>query len=199
MININLIAERRNKRIREAATIRWAILGGISLAGLVIFLVFITFVERGWEQGQCRKLSDEITRKKADYTDVQQIEAEIRRMEPRVVMLKQVRASEGAWMTILADLSTVIPSDVFLETVTANAKEKEIALRLTGVARDQQAVAHFLTVLRTETKWALTPQLGPVAADKSSTTLPGGAERPEMKRVRFEISVPIRGMMGGNL
>jgi len=132
---------------------------------------------------------DDLLHQRAELVEIQR---QIDRKGPVVDLLKQVRVSEGAWMTILADISRVIPHDVALANFHTQAGKDGVQLRLSGRALNEKKVAAFMNAINEQTLWAKTASLGPVSNERT-----GGDEGPQVKR--FEIIVPVRGMLGGDL
>lgn len=194
MININLIAERRARKLREMTIIR---VGFLSLVFLAIFVVLLNMYA-GYQQISARSdqslANREIAQLQPQYEALQKIQLEIRDREPVVKLLEQVQVSEGAWMTIFTDLSIITPRSVALSGVSASADDKGVGLRIGGRAQDQSTVAAFMEALRQQTGWAGTPELKSLTSD--ATGKDGKASK---LAVRFELQVPVRGLVGGNL
>jgi Tfp pilus assembly protein PilN len=189
MININLIADRRAKKVREKTIVR--------LSGLAIVIVLIAMLGmNGYAyytlisaQREDDRISLTLDSNKVKYDELLVIQQRINDMEPRVKLLKQVRVSEAAWMTILRDVSRVIPDTIVLDSITAASSDNGIVLRLNGKARDQDAVASFMERLRVQTAWADKPSTGAINSIQTGN-VPG---------VAFDLTVPVRELVGGEL
>lgn len=190
MININMIAERRARKMREVTTLRFAALGVL----LVLLFSILLNVEKVFEcrtaRSQRDDAKDQLAKLQTERTKLQGVLDEIGEKKPVVRLLEQVRVSEGAWMTILADTSRITPSDVVINSFSTTATAEGINLHISGNARDEQTVGAFMLAMRQQTLWAKTPSLGSVAALDDSN---------KGKIVRFDLTVPVRDLMGGEL
>lgn len=189
MININLIAERRARQIREALFLRFAALGVVALFVVMVVLNATAAMERNDLQRQIRQVNAELRELEIAQAKLNEIIEEINQYKPLVTLLEHVRVSEGVWMTIFADVSKILPDDVVLSTIGASPNKDGVALRLAGAAKDQDTVGKFMVALVEETKWAQKPTTGPLTLeDKDGIT-----------RVRFDLHVPVRDLLGGEL
>lgn len=189
MININLIAERRARKLREMRILRWSVFG---LGVLLLAMVVLNVTEWMSWQNEERKLlaqTEELTQLQQQRDELQAILLEINRKGPIVDLLDEVRVSEGAWMTVLADLSNIIPDNVFLTDFSSSGGGEGMQLRLNGKAPDQKTVGAFMLDFSERTAWANPVNLSTIEVEKSVDE--------EQKLVRFSITVPVRGLLGG--
>jgi len=190
MININLIAERRARKMREMTTLRF------STIGVLVVMVFAILLNIGkllecqalrTEQKTAQKQLDELGAKRRE---LKKVTDEIEAKRPVVNLLEQVRVSEAAWMTILADTSKITPSDVMLSSFNTTPSPDGIMLHINGKAVDEGTVGNYMLAFRQQTRWAKTPTLGTVTAQDDA--LFG-------KRVSFDLTIPIKDLIGGEL
>lgn len=127
---------------------------------------------------------------KAKRTELANVQKQIDQKRPMVELLDQVRVSEFAWMTILADTSRITPNDVFLSNFGGESAKDGISLHVSGTALDAQTVGLFMTAMHEKTGWAQLPTLSSISSS--------GDEK-DGKRVRFDLTVPVRDLMGGDL
>ncbi|MHB0935852.1 MAG: PilN domain-containing protein [Armatimonadota bacterium] len=189
MININLIAERRARKLREMATLRWSIIGLVLLFLLMLGLNIATYFDWQSNRKQLAIETDRLAVLKAKYEELQEIEKEIAEKGPIVNLLDQVRISEQSWMIILADISRIIPHDASIAGITTMGSRDGMRLRFSGLARDLTTAGDFMRSFSKQTSWADTP------ADLSGIST--SKNRDEGERVRFDFTVSIRGMLGG--
>jgi len=130
------------------------------------------------------------------YEQWQQVQGEILARQPVVSLLEQVQKSEGAWMTILGDLSQITPNEVVLDGLGTASSDKVVQLRLTGRARDENTLAAFMLAISKDTHWAGEPELKSLAGESKTDTKGLITQQP---LVRFELMVPVRGLVGGDL
>lgn len=189
MININLIAERRARQVREAMFLRFAALSVLVLLVLMVTLNAAAMVEGQGMRKEIARVNDDLTELKAEQEKLNDIIAQIEQYKPLVTLLGHVRMSEGVWMTIIADMSRMIPDNVMLSGINTSANKEGISLRLGGMARDQDTVGKFMVDLVEKTKWAEKPIPGTL------TQIGEG----EFSSVRFDLTVPVRELLGGDL
>lgn len=192
MININLIAERRAKRLREMIIIRWSslcvVIVLVGMIGLNVFSMFSLVVERNTESTQ-RKQFD---KKLVDVKDYDETQIKIDQIKPHINLIRQVRVSEAAWMVILADISKITPPEVVISNITVVSTEKGVEIKMGGIAKDEKAVGDYMVSL-SKTDWAANEK---TKVGTISIT-PGPQNTVEM--VSFDVSVPVVGMVGGDL
>ncbi len=192
MININLIAERRAKRLREMNIIRWSAMGVflvlVGMIGLNLFSGLTLVVEKNTELAQKQKIYS-----KADAVkEYEETQSEIDQIKPHINLIRQVRVSEAAWMVILADISKITPSEIVINNITVASTDKGVELKMGGIAKDEKAVGDYMVSLSTTT-WAANnkTKVGTISIT------PGPQNTIEM--VTFDVSVPVTGMVGGDL
>jgi Tfp pilus assembly protein PilN len=191
VININLIAERRARKQREATILRMGTLGV-----LLIVFIMVALNVAWWKLGQdtairLKSTEDQLEIRREDRDKFRALKAEVEEKREIVKLLDQVRVSEQAWMIILADISRVIPNDVVLTTFTTETTDKMIQLRFAGRAKDKTTVGRFYNALPTATRWAKTPILGDMSQQEERDL--------GVTQEAFEITVPVKGLYGGEL
>jgi Tfp pilus assembly protein PilN len=125
------------------------------------------------------------------YMKLKALQTQIADIAPKVKLLQQVRVSEAAWITIIADLGRILPGTVVLDSMSATANDKGIVLRMTGKAKDQKSVADFMEALRTKTTW--NQHSGPPRPGTINAIQVG-----DLKAVSFDVTVSVDGLMGGD-
>jgi Tfp pilus assembly protein PilN len=189
MININLIAERRARKIREMNILRWGAIGIVLLAIIIIVFNMSAFYMYLLQKNELELVNQKIREIQPQYREWQAVQDEIGVRRPLVHLLQQVQKSEGAWMIVLADMSHILPSDVVLDAFNTAQNGQNVILNLSGHARDEKSVAAFMLALRQRTEWAGTPVLRSVTNELKDN----------VSTVRFEMTVPVNGLVGGNL
>ncbi|HEY3417885.1 MAG TPA: PilN domain-containing protein [Armatimonadota bacterium] len=183
-----MIAERRVKKIRETTLLRSALLGLVLLiAVMAVFNVGMLII---YKKTQVLYAANQQRLAKLEEPERQyeQLQADIAGLEPVVTLLGRVRETEGAWMTVIADIGRVIPKKVSIAGINANQDAGKVNLMMTGSAADEKTVGDFMIALREGTQWADNPKLGGVTAS--------GA-KDGVRRVQFSLSVPVLGLKGG--
>jgi len=190
MLNINLIAERRARKLREMITLRWSVIGLALLLILMLGLNVTVWFDWQSNVNDLKTQSNQLVELKAEYTVLRKINEEIGKMGPIVNLLDQVRVSEKTWMIILADISQVIPHDASIDGITTMGGRDGMRLRFSGQALDQDTVGIFMETFSQQTLWADPADLTQISASRNDK---------DGRRVRFDFSVPVRGMLGGEL
>ncbi len=189
MININLIAGRRSKKLREMMFLRWAVLGVF----LVLTSMFILNIWALYNQGTARNnnttIANALKDRRKDAQELDEIEGTISEKKPQIRLLQQAQQSQAAWLTILADLSRIMPNDVAISNLSTSESQGLIAVRFSGIARDEKTLGDFMMDIPTKTGWAGKPKVGSVTEE---TVM-------KMRRVHFDLTVPVEGMKGGDL
>ena len=191
MININLIAERRTRRIREMTILRISMLSVAALTVVMVLLIITAFSLNYIAKKDLAIYNLKLLDQDKEYADWQKIQDEIAEKQPIVSLLEQVQMSEIAWMTILADLSRITPRNVTIEGFNTNASDKEgVQIRIAGHASNAETVGEFMLAFSRDTGWAGNPELKNLSDETKTSTKPS---------VKFEIMVPVRGLVGGVL
>lgn len=189
MININLIANRRSRKMREMMYLRWAIFGVFIaiLIAIVMNLFAILDYKMAVNNRDEKKNQVAVLQEKEQQLD--KYTNQIKELEPQLILLDQAQKSQNAWLTVMADMSRVIPSNVYIVSFNSTIMDKQMALAINGVAEDETTVGRFSEILRTQTNWAGNPKQGSISA--SINELIG-------RRVTFDLVIPINGMIGGD-
>lgn len=190
MININLIAERRARKIREGAILRLSTIGVICMLAFVILLNMIRLLQINEKDSKISSLRQDINTREKQVEKLQVTKQEIEEKEPVVKLLQKVRISEKSWIAIMCDFSRVIPDDVYIQTFAVDASPDKVNINVAGMASDESKVADFMEILHQKTRWAEKPNLSQVGAQD---------DKEGARRTRFNLSIPVRGLQGGEL
>ena len=190
MININLIANRRSQKLREMVMLRWAVISVLLLAVGMALLNVMALLDYATAVGKLATTQDKLKMVQDDKIGLDKVQAKIEEKRPQVILLKQAQQSQEAWLIILADISHILRNDVVLTTLSSGRSDKSMTLTMGGYATDERTVAQLILDLREKTKWAGNPKPGTVSANMN--------EHGE-RTVHFDLTVPIEGMLGGDL
>jgi len=192
MININLIAERRAKRLREMNIIRWSsmavVLVLVSMIVINVYASYILVSENNTQVSQKETLAS----KQASAVEYDKTQHEIDLLKPHINLIKQVRVSEAAWMIILADISHITPPDVTITNISVNSTEKGVAIKMGGFAKDEETVGKYMVSL-SKTSWAANEK-----TKVGSISIEPGPDK-TVTKATFDVTVPVAGMVGGDL
>lgn len=189
MININLIAERRARKIRELAILSRSVMGVILLLAAMLAINGLTWSSWYLQKADLRQVNLKLKNAELKAQALNEIKQKIAEKRPMVTLLEHVQVSEGAWITMLADFSRVTPPNIALTSFSTQASDKDMVLQVAGRASDEDAVGDYMMALRQHTKWAASAKLGSVTADPQNG----------VQAVRFDLKISVRGLLGGEL
>ncbi len=189
MININLIANRRTRKMREMMYLRWAIFGVFISILICIILIMWAKIDNVYETNKQNDKKQQVEALQQKEKQLDALTNQINDLEPQLIMLSQAQKSQNAWLTIMADMSRIMPSNVYITSFNSTVIDKQMALSISGVAEDENTVGVFSETIRTQTRWAGNPKQGSISASVSE--LLG-------RRVTFDLIIPIDGMIGGD-
>ena len=189
MIDINLIAARRQQRQRAAMMMRFAVYSVIGLVVLIGLVYAWLAVATNYVQSQIgeknAQLSDPKLKGAVDRLGF--LERRIDGLRPRVDLLQKVHDSEEGWVRVLRDLSASLPTDVWVNQLSSRRSEQGQYLTLRGSALSQGLVGDFMLRVK-QTNWSGVPRL------QQATKAPPAAGRAEV--VEFEVHIPLQHALG---
>lgn len=189
MISINLIANRRSRKMREMMYLRWAIFGVFIAILIAIVMNLLAVIDYSMADTTRDVRKGEVASLQVKEKQLNTLTNKIKELEPQLIMLGQAQKSQNAWLTIMADMSRIIPSNVYITSFNSTVIDKQMALAISGVAEDESTVGDFSETIRTKTSWAGNPKQGSISASENELT---------GRRVIFDLVVPINGMIGGD-
>ena len=190
-ININMVAERRAKRLQEMTVIRVSILSVLAISIIMILTNFIAWYTNMQAKEALADINNQLVKQQVEYKQWSVIQEEIQAMTPVVELLEKVQLSEGAWMTILGDLSKITSKDVVISSMNSGASPDGFLLRISGRTTDEKALANFMLRLREDTGWADTPKLIQTSAEEGKNE--------KINSSRFDLDIPVKGLIGGDI
>lgn len=195
MINVNLIAERRSRKLRELNILRMAALGVGIIIVCMLSLNLVAWAIYWSDQNKLAGVNARLSELTGSRNMLADTERQIADRQEMVTLLDQVKVSEGAWMQILADVSRLIPHEVVVTGLTSSATGTGVELHLAGRGLDQKAVAAFMLAIPAQSHggWAGKPVLNSLSAIDQVVTADGRS----VGGVAFDLTVPIRGLLGG--
>jgi Tfp pilus assembly protein PilN len=192
VLNINLIAGRRRQKQRTATVVRAAFYSvvGLCALGVLVYLEMVVAAQQvrgGIDTIQAELSSPGTVTKMAR---VALLEKETQELTPRVQLLEKVHTSEAEWIGILYDISARIPQNVWLGQMTTQRTDKQQTIALKGRALRQAEIGAFMLALN-EPAWSNSAALTFAQAAQDG--------RSGSTAVEFEITVPLKSVIGGNL
>lgn len=190
-ININMVAERRAKRLREMTVIRVSILSVLAVSIIMVLTNLIAWYTNTQAKGDLADINDRLQKQQVEYKQWSAVQDDIKSMTPVVELLEKVQLSEGAWMTILGDLSQITTKDVVISSLSSGTAPEGFVLRLSGRAADEKSLADFMLRLREDTGWADTPKLIVTSVEAENNNKTSAS--------RFDLDIPVKGLIGGDI
>jgi hypothetical protein len=189
-ININMIAERRARRIREMATLRIS-----TLMVICVTVVLVLWNATNWfsdisAQAQLKTVNRQLERQKPSHDQWSDVQKQIKANKPVVDLLRDVQTSECAWMTLFSDLSKITPPGVLITSQAVTGSDKNMEMKISGKAADEKTFADFMMAFSQHTTWAGQPKF---------STWSYAGEKSGQLGYSFDLTIPINGMTGGDL
>jgi Tfp pilus assembly protein PilN len=191
IFSINLIAAKRRQKQHAVALLRVGIYTLIALAlGVgMIYGQMTTRVEQ--VKGEIAQVEGELTSPELaeSVARIQFLEQQTKELAPRVQLLEKVHSSESEWIRILQDISSCIPSNVWIGQLDSQRNDKNQTVSLRGKAFTQRDIGAFMLELD-QPYWSAVPALGysQVRSDPKTGAI-----------VEFEITVPLHYVIGSEL
>ena len=189
-ININMVAERRARRMREMTIIRVSMLSVVAISVILVLTNLIAWYTHQQAKQKLADINNRLVTQEVEFQAWTELQDEIQGMLPVVELLEKVQMSEGAWMTILGDLSKITTQDVVITSLNSGATADGFLLRISGRAKDEKALANYMLRLREDTGWANVPKLNVTSVEESAET---------SNTSRFDLDVPVIGLIGGEI
>jgi Tfp pilus assembly protein PilN len=189
MIDINLIAARRQRRQRAAMMMRFAVYSVIGLLVLIGLVYAWLAVATNYVQSQIGEKNAQLSdpKLKGAVERLGFLEGRIAGLRPRVELLQKVHDSEAGWVRVLGDLSDSLPPDVWVNQLSSRRSEQGQYLTLRGSALSQGLLGDFMLRVK-QTDWSGVPVL------QESSKAPPAAGRAEV--VEFEVNIPLQHALG---
>lgn len=190
-ININMVAERRAKHLREMTVIRVSILSVLAVSIIMVLTNLIASYTYMQAKQDIASINDRLKQQQIEYKQWSVVQDDIKEMTPVVELLEKVQLSEGAWMTILGDLSQITTKDVVISSLSSGTSPDGFILRLSGRATDERALADFMLRLRENTGWVDVPKLIVTSVEENNIE--------SLSASRFDLDIPVKGLIGGDI
>lgn len=153
---INLLPPELAERRKGRQTTASLAVAGIALVALLGLIFGIQQIRLNGERSTLQEQEDRNADLRAQIAELQEFEALEQELEEKERLVADVTANEVRWSVLLADVSLVIPSDVWLTSFTGNvtqvgADADETAslgsIQMAGTTFSHPDVARWLTRL----------------------------------------------------
>ncbi len=169
MIDINLIAQRRQQKLRTTKLLRVSFYGTFLLA-VAICLLYAGMTVKIWRINSdivaCdAKLGDPILVRSLEHVTF--LEEQTAQLRPRVDLLRRVQASQRSWVTVLEQFSGAVPSNVWMTALNSKINNNKQSLVVAGNALNHGSVGNFMLNLK-HADWCQPPTLSFTRTTKAS-------------------------------
>jgi len=190
MIDINLIAQRRQQRLRTAKLLRLGFYAAFALV-IGLCLLYAGMTIRTWgiraEITTCDvKLSDPALVRGLQRVDF--LEQQTSELKPKVELLTLVRGTQRSWRTMMEDFSSCIPGKVWMTGLNSRRDKDKQTLTVAGGAMTQCEVGEFMLNLN-QASWCQPPKLTYTRTSKMSS----------QDVVSFEFTMLLASPIGSNI
>lgn len=161
MILINLLphreaARRRRRDAYNAALVASALVGGVVVVGLFLWLQASIFSQDATNV----ILKTEITKLEAQIKDIAGLETEIASLKARQQAVEDLQSDRNAPLHLLTELVQQLPEGVYITKMV----QADQAVTLNGVAQTNERVSELLRNLSNNTPWFAKPELVEIVA-----------------------------------
>jgi len=161
VILINLLphreaARRRRRDAYNAALVASALVGGVVVVGLFLWLQASIFSQDATNV----ILKTEITKLEAQIKDIAGLETEIASLKARQQAVEDLQSDRNAPLHLLTELVQQLPEGVYITKMV----QADQAVTLNGVAQTNERVSELLRNLSNNTPWFAKPELVEIVA-----------------------------------
>ncbi|HEY9766451.1 MAG TPA: PilN domain-containing protein [Chroococcales cyanobacterium] len=173
-ININLVGEKGSEKIKLPVDVDADMLGlvGVGAAGFIVALLipfFFNFIVDGVLLARAARESERLKgvlgKSSGEMAKIGEYRTHLRALEGEYNLLKTLVGQGAIWPSILEELRTLIPTDMWVTNVAIGGN----TLRITARALNYKAVAYFYTNLQNAKNFA-SPVLGPISSKGGAVT-----------------------------
>lgn len=150
MPKVNLIAERRKREKRQAATERGMVYSCGGLAALFLGLLVTTNIQIRTQQHNISAAESEMSGLKPLIAQVQGVQGQIDVLEPKLNLLQDSKNSTLHWYLVFQQIGQGLPMSSWLDTlgITRDDKTKVDSVTLNGQSLTADTVAATITQLQ---------------------------------------------------
>ena len=152
MPSINMIANRRAEKKRQATNVRKLVYGISAEIGCVLAATSVLWVHMVSVQGQISDLSGQIQKLEPKVNAIDDLEKQTQLLTPKVVTLDGAKADTLFWYSNLAAITGSLPQNAWLTSLAAagtggapgSASGADPTVQLSGVSLDQSQVGEAM-------------------------------------------------------
>lgn len=174
-INVNLLGERAEERIRLPIDQDMLVLLGMGVGGMILAMLLPLIVNLvidgvliSRETAEAERLNSILGRSSGEVKRISEQRAQLRSLEAEYSMLQRIDSQGAIWPSLLDELRSLTPTEMWLTGVHINGN----TLTVDAQALNYRAVAFFYTNLQNSTNYA-DPVLGGINSDDAALTKPG--------------------------
>ncbi|HBN07820.1 MAG TPA: hypothetical protein DD435_03935 [Cyanobacteria bacterium UBA8530] len=202
-ININLVGEKGSEKIKLPVDVDADMLGlvGVGAAGFILALLipfFFNFVVDGVLLARAARESERLKgvlgKSSGEMAKIGEYRTHLRALEEEYNLLKTLVGQGAIWPSILEELRTLIPTDMWVTNVAIGGN----TLRITARALNYKSVAYFYTNLQNARNFG-SPVLGPISSrggtEEKGKVVPVGNQR----AIDFNVNCQVLSLQGTSM
>lgn len=164
---INLLPSEEFSKTPLGRTLTWLLTTFRVLVVVTELIVLIVFGSRFWLDARITDLNEEIGQKKVVIEAEKDRESEFRDIQKRLRVFRELAQSENLPSATLLSLSSYLPSDVTLSSISFSGNEIEAR----AIAPSEQSIAQFIVNAKQATSPFLDAVLTNVDTDKQNLSI----------------------------
>jgi len=147
--NVNFLRKDELGKGLWGKFLRWALTFGRYIVVFTELIVILAFISRFKLDLDLARINEEIERKKTVVASFKDLEKEMRFLQQRLKVIKNVDQMAGRTPFVLNELSQLVPLDVFLSQLEI----EENSVFLTGTSLSNSGLATFISKLEDSQKF----------------------------------------------
>jgi Tfp pilus assembly protein PilN len=192
-INVNLLGEQADERIRLPIDQDMLVLMGIGVGGMILAMLlplivnlFLSSVLIARENSEAERLDSILGRSSGELQQLDKKKEQLRSLESELTYLQSLMGQGAVWPTLMEELRVITPTEMWLTSVGINGN----SLTVSAVALNYRAVAYFYTNLQNSTNFA-DPVLGAISTNENAQKTPGA-----LNTIAFRMTCQVKTLQG---
>lgn len=165
-IEINLLPEKGFSSTTSGRILAWLLSSFRIIVIVTEVIVMVAFLSRFWLDAQNTDLNDEMKTKQAVLQASQDFEKDFKETQLRIKVFSELYSGKNIYSTSLNTLTPLLPSDVFLTTISFNGN----MLQLKGLTASERSVQQLYVNIEENTIFENT-QLDSISTNISDPSL----------------------------
>jgi Tfp pilus assembly protein PilN len=147
MIKINLVPKEILEKEKGKRVIFLASLVGIGVIGAVLGLYGLRVLKYNALKAELKTIEKKLGPLQAVIQQVDSIEAEKKKLDTKIVVIKTLLLESLVYPKFLQELSLLIPKNVWITRMDTKSKPEKLEVKLNLSASDNHGIAKFMATL----------------------------------------------------